>query len=104
MRLRVVCVATLLLVPLAISHFAIPDCMGNKRYLGFFFECTLKEPWTSNLPSLPHLFYFNLGLLLARGVRAFAQSQQDHTKLAASGIVFAFISASLSYPLLTVWG
>lgn len=69
-RLRLACIAIMLLAPLAIARCIIPDCTGPKRYLGYLFECNVKDPWSPNLPSFPHLFYFNLGILLARSVRA----------------------------------
>lgn len=102
------CVLILLLGPLALTRLIVPDCTGLRKYFGYFFECTLREAWSPVLPALPHLFYFNLGLLLARIVRSVDGDLKSGTlvngsKLAMGSVVCGLVALVLCYPLYTVW-
>lgn len=105
---RAGCAAALLLVPLALTQFWIVDCTGNRKYLGYLFECTYREAYAPVLPALPHLFYFNMGVLASRYMRyigAELKSGRDVNLKAlaaqASGVLASFLV--MSYPLYTVW-
>jgi len=102
------CVIFLLLGPLALTRLIVTDCTGMRKYFGYFFECTYKDMWSPVLPALPHLFYFNMGLLLARVVRSVdadlkAGAWIDGHKLAASSVCLALVALVFCYPLATVW-
>lgn len=102
-RVQIICSTALLLTPLACVRLVAADCTGLKKYLGYFVECTLRDPFAPVLPALPHLFYFNMGLLFARSLRMLPQSQVDRSKFLAGCLIFAIFSAALTYPLMTVW-
>lgn len=102
------CAAFLLLGPLALTRLVVHDCTGMRKYFGYMFECTLRDAWSPVLPALPHLFYFNLGLLLARVVRTVDADRKagagiDCTKLGAASTLFGAMTLILCYPLATVW-
>merc|ERR1719443_831994 len=44
------CVAVLLLGPLALTRLIVSDCTGMRKYFGYFFECTFREAWSPVLP------------------------------------------------------
>lgn len=111
MRRRVACGLALLLVPLLLTNerFHLKECTGYKKYLNYLLECDLREPYAPNLPGLPHLFYFNLGVLLSRFTKYLnnelsANREVDFGKLGAAHFAFAFVFLVLSYPLMSVWG
>ncbi len=61
--------AALVLAPLLLTIHPVQNCTGMPRkYLNILLPCEWQEPWTSNLPALPHLTYFNLGLIASRFV------------------------------------
>lgn len=98
----------MLVLPLMLTRLIVKDCTGIKKYFGYFFECTMREAWSPVLPAFPHLFYFNIGILLARGVRCLdadlkSGARIDGRKLASCCAVLAFVSLVLCYPLATVW-
>lgn len=98
----------MLLIPLLFTQFIIADCLGNKKYFGYFFECTMREAYAPVLPTLPHLFYFNIGVLLSRHIkhtdkRLKAGQILDVDRTLTVFVVFVAVSAILSYPLMTVW-
>jgi len=98
----------LLLGPLTLTRLIVTDCTGMRKYFGYFFECTIRDAWSPVLPALPHLFYFNMGLLLARLVRYVdadlkAGASIDGRKLATSSLFFAIAAMICCYPLATVW-
>lgn len=101
-------VLAMLGLPLAMTQFIIFDCTGRRKYLNYFFECTNREMFAPVLPAVPHLFYFNLGVLFARGVRALSGELQQGKQLELRflGMLFAVVMnvcLLLSYPLMTVW-
>lgn len=105
---RAGCVAALILVPLALTQFWIQDCTGNRKYLAYLFECTIKEPYSPVLPALPHLFYFNLGVLASRYVRYIGAELKsgrnvDLKSLGIQGLALLSCFLVLSYPLASVW-
>mmetsp|Transcript_24248 Transcript_24248/g.68765 ORF Transcript_24248/g.68765 Transcript_24248/m.68765 type:complete len:460 (-) Transcript_24248:82-1461(-) len=105
---RYLCAAVMLLAPLCLTQFVINDCTGLRKYYNYFFECNARELWSPNLPALPHLFYFNLGVLLSRAAEAYRSWAKGGGRLEAQVVVPAYIAATmllalLSYPLLTVW-
>jgi len=89
----------LLLIPLGFTFIHIENCMGNRKYLNIFFECTIREPWSANLCALPHLFYFNSGLIAARLVREYGIQSFTSIGAVTCGMFFAI----LSIPLYSVW-
>jgi len=102
------CVVFLLLGPLALTRLVVNDCTGMRKYFGYIFECTVREAWSPVLPALPHLFYFNMGLLLARFVRSVdsdlkAGASIDGRRLAAGSACFGLVALVCCYPLATVW-
>merc|ERR1719387_1294632 len=87
----------------------VPDCTGLKKYLGYLLECTLREPYSPVLPGLPHLFYFNLGVLLSRSMKSLAASIKagevvDWKRINACWLGVTAVFLVLSYPLMSVWG
>jgi len=101
-------VLLLLLGPLALTKLIVTDCTGTRKYFGYFVECTYRDAWSPVLPALPHLFYFNMGLLLARVVRSVdadlkAGAWINGHKLAVSSAFFGLVSVICCYPLYTVW-
>jgi hypothetical protein len=104
-----VTVLALLLGPLALTKVIVTDCTGGRKYFGYFFECTLRDAWSPVLPAFPHLFYFNMGLLLARVVRSVDADLKsgrgliDGRRLAASSLCLTLIAMAFCYPLYTVW-
>ena len=82
-----------------------------RKYLNIILPCEYQEPWTSNLPALPHLFYFNLGLLAARFVRFVDALPRDSVFRRRMVAVWLVIVAPalgalffvLSLPLLSSW-
>jgi hypothetical protein len=79
-----------------------------KKYFGYFFECTYRDAWSPVLPAFPHLFYFNMGLLLARLVRKVdgdlkAGVSIDVRKIALASMCLGLFSLVCCYPLATVW-
>mmetsp|Transcript_127908 Transcript_127908/g.239218 ORF Transcript_127908/g.239218 Transcript_127908/m.239218 type:complete len:469 (+) Transcript_127908:146-1552(+) len=101
-------VFALLCVPLAFTQVIIPDCTGARKYLNYFFECTSREQFAPVLPAVPHLFYFNLGILFARSARALSWemkmgNQVNLRVLGALFLVLMNVCLFLSYPLMTVW-
>jgi len=102
------CAAFLLLGPLALTRLVVNDCTGMRKYFGYLFECTIREAWSPVLPALPHLFYFNMGLLLARFVRSVdanlkAGAAIDGRRLAATSLCLGLVALTFCYPLATVW-
>lgn len=103
------CAFTMLAVPLILSFCILPDCTGNSvKYLNYLFECSVREQFAPNLPALPHLFYFNLGILAARYARGTEEAMKIGAKLVwkrlallSLGLAFCFLV--LNYPLATVW-
>lgn len=106
---RSACAAMMLLVPLGFTSFAIQDCTGNRIYLNYFLECNAREAWAPNLAALPHLFYFNLGVLLSRGVRSLhiaAKAGRLDISVGKAAGAYVVLSAALlllSVPLMSVW-
>lgn len=105
---RITCGAVMLLLPLATTWIVVPECVGWKKYLGYLFECTLREAYAPVLPGVPHLFYFNLGLLLSRLVKHLAAQAKDGEQvdgkfMSFCGLGLAFVFLVLSYPLYSVW-
>jgi len=105
---RYLCAAVMLFAPLGLTRCVVADCTGFKKYLNYFLECSVRELWSPNLPALPHLFYFNLGILLSRGVGNFLSEYElgqvfDERKVVAAFVATTVTLAILSYPLMTVW-
>jgi hypothetical protein len=103
---RLATAATLLVVPLLITFYHVHDCTGNRKYIQFFLPCDVREAWTANLCGLPHLFYFNLGLLASRAVRGtsaaeFAAIPRGFAAAVGTGV--ALVLAILAVPLASVW-
>jgi len=106
--MRVFTAAMLLLLPLVLTQVVVPDCSGLKKYLGYVFVCHVREPYSPVLPGLPHLFYFNLGVLLSRYIKALsadlkAGADIDNKRLVVLSLSTAALFAVLCYPLATVW-
>lgn len=102
------CAFAMLAVPLALSFCILPDCTGSSKYLNYLFECNVRAPFAPNLPALPHLFYFNLGMLAARYIRETEEAVKIGAKvvwkkLAAMSLALACVLLILHYPLSTVW-
>jgi len=105
---RGLCALLLLLGPLALTRLIVNDCTGVRKYFGYFFECTQREAWSPVLPAFPHLFYFNMGLLLARFMRSLdadlkAGTQIQLQTLMGGTAVLGFVALICCYPLATVW-
>lgn len=105
---RAGCVAALILGPLLLTQFWVQDCTGNKKYLAYLFECTNREAYSPVLPALPHLFYFNIGVLASRYIRYVGDELKSGrgVDFKALGVqVLALLSCFLimAYPLATVW-
>lgn len=101
--LRWGCVAFLLLGPLALSRVSVHDCTGVRKYYGYFFDCTIRDAFAPVLPALPHLLYFNAGLLLARGVKAIDDNKVDIQIVTKVAAMVLFVSAGLTAPLIKLW-
>lgn len=106
--LRVLTAMLMLAVPLALTQVVVQDCSGLHKYLGYVFVCHAREPYSPVLPGLPHLFYFNLGVLLSRYIKALsadlkAGADIDMKRLAALCTSGAMLFLVLCYPLATVW-
>jgi hypothetical protein len=105
---RCFCILLLLGGPLIFTQVIVTDCTGVRKYFGYVFECTLRDAWSPVLPALPHLLYFNIGLLLARAARGLdadlkAGNGIDIYQLAMRSGCLALIALVLCYPLATVW-
>lgn len=105
---RILCGVSMLLIPLLFTQFYIVDCLGNKKYFGYLFECTNREAYAPVLPTLPHLFYFNIGVLLSRHIkhtdkRMKAGQILDVDRTLTVFVVLTAVFAILSYPLMSVW-
>mmetsp|Transcript_86462 Transcript_86462/g.242064 ORF Transcript_86462/g.242064 Transcript_86462/m.242064 type:complete len:481 (-) Transcript_86462:21-1463(-) len=106
---RWLAVALLLVGPLALTRIVVLDCTGVRKYVNYFFECYARELWSPNLPALPHLFYFNLGLLLSRCAGACTSrwaSGLPAQWTVVGGIVAVVVTvvlAACTQPLLSVW-
>lgn len=101
-------VALMLLGPLVLTFCVVPDCTGMKKYLGYILACHLREPYSPVLPGLPHLFYFNMGVLLSRYMKGIAADTKagaeiDKKRMAAMCLCIAALLLVLAYPLMTVW-
>lgn len=102
------CVLFLLGGPLIFTQLIVTDCTGVRKYFGYLLECTLRDAWSPVLPALPHLLYFNIGLLIARSVRDIdadlkVGSRIDVSQLAMRSGLISFIALVFCYPLATVW-
>lgn len=105
---RAACAAVMLFVPLGFTRCVVWDCTGLRKYMNYFLECTNREPYAPNLPALPHLFYFNLGVLLSRWVQDIAKAVQcgwipSWWRLGAAHAATTIGLSLLAYPLATVW-
>jgi len=99
---------TMLAAPLALTQVVVPDCSGLHKYLGYVFVCHVREPYSPVLPGLPHLFYFNLGVLLSRYIKALSADLKAGADIDVRRLVVLCICAGalflvLCYPLATVW-
>jgi|Transcript_96801 hypothetical protein len=102
------CVLLLLGGPLIFTQLIVRDCTGVKKYFGYFLECTYRDAWSPVLPALPHLLYFNIGILLARTARALDADLKagcgiDIFQLAVKAGGLALLALVFCYPLATVW-
>lgn len=100
--------AAMLLIPLATTWLKINDCMGVRKYIGYALECTNREAYAPVLPGIPHLFYFNLGLLLSRAAKHVSARVKNGEPIdmkwcAFAGLGLAVVLLIMSYPLFTVW-
>jgi len=106
---RVSAASILIFTPCAFALFSVRDCTGMKKYLNYFLECSMREGWSSNLPALPHLPYFFLGLVISRAVREAMATMANGQRVATlrgsaiSWFLTAAILAIISYPVYTVW-
>jgi hypothetical protein len=105
---RAATVVTMLGLPLAMTFFVIPDCTGMNKYFGYFFECAKREAYSPVLPGIPHLFYFNIGLLMSRGIKNFqaqvkAGEAPEAKRMCFFGLGIAAVFLFMSYPLFSVW-
>lgn len=89
----------LLLVPLSLTFLHVEDCTGTRKYINMLLECTKREPWSANICALPHLFYFNLGLISSRLLREYGIASFSPFWATTLGMGFAF----LAIPLFSVW-
>jgi hypothetical protein len=102
------CVAAMLLGPLALTKLWIQDCTGSRKYWGYILECTNREAYSPVLPALPHLFYFNIGVLACRWVRKVAAEIKDGRNIDTKNLavqigVALLVTGGLSRPLMSVW-
>lgn len=102
------CAFAMLAMPLALTYCIIPDCTGSVKYLNYLFECSVREQFAPNLPALPHLFYFNLGVLASRYAIGTEEAMKFGAKLVwkkltAVSLALACFFLILHYPLATVW-
>lgn len=104
----VVCAAVMLLAPLVLTQCIVEDCTGRRKYINYFLECTHRDVYAPVLPALPHLFYFNLGVLLSRSVKAHEDAVKRGRAISLKAacamlLVMTLISLVLSYPLFSAW-
>jgi len=102
------CAFAMLATPLALTYCILPDCTGSAKYLNYLFECGVRDSFAPNLPALPHLFYFNLGVLASRYATGTEEAMKVGgklvwKKLAALSLALACFFLILHYPLSTVW-
>jgi len=107
---RLLTAVVMLVIPLMLTRLVINDCTGMKKYLNYILECRHREPYAPNLPGLPHLFYFNLGVLLSRHVKAVTTRIETESiqnielgQLGFLHLSLALVFLILSYPLLSLW-
>lgn len=106
--IRIAFAIIMLLVPMKLTQIVIEDCTGLRKYAGYFLECTKRDPFAPVLPALPHLFYFNMGIILSRVVVELDGNlksgyRPDKGMLISSSLFLAMLLSTLSYPLITVW-
>lgn len=114
----------LVLSPVLLTIRPVQNCTGlPRKYINIFLPCEWQEPWTSNLPALPHLMYFNLGVIASRFVGWLDRSAHlliDANALAKEKHIANVVCSSrwllvpylltgavfygLSIPLLQAWG
>lgn len=105
---RAVTVVMMLLLPLLLTFCVVPDCTGLKKYIGYVLPCHTREPYSPVLAGLPHLFYFNMGVLLSRYMKGIAADMKagaeiDTKRITAMCLCIAGLLLVLAYPLMTVW-
>mmetsp|Transcript_51994 Transcript_51994/g.111342 ORF Transcript_51994/g.111342 Transcript_51994/m.111342 type:complete len:440 (-) Transcript_51994:80-1399(-) len=100
-------VGVMLLGPLLLTQFVVQNCTGERKYIMFFLECNIRDAWTCNLPALPHLFNFNLGVLLARlSAREDKKLKEGQESFINSPIMLAGIAGvlfTMAVPLFSAW-
>lgn len=99
MQNRELLIVLLLILPLCLTFFVVHDCTGRRKYINMFLACDQREAWSANLAALPHLFYFNIGLICARLLREYGFKSVTCFTAIGLGIVFALLAT----PLYSVW-
>jgi hypothetical protein len=67
-----------IIAPLLLTIQPQESCIGYpNKFKNIFVPCAIRETWSSNLPALPHLFYFNLGLVCSRFLQRMNNVQKE---------------------------
>jgi len=96
---RELLISLMLILPLCLTFFTVQDCTGRRKYINMFLACHQREAWNANLSALPHLFYFNIGLICSRLLREYGFKSFTHFLAIMLGTVFSF----LAIPLYSTW-
>lgn len=101
---RELLISLLLILPLCLTFFSVQDCTGRRKYINMFLACHQREAWSANLSALPHLFYFNIGLICSRLLREYGFKSFTYFLAITLGTVFALLAIPLYSTYNMNWG